>query len=131
MFNQHGRNRVIWRLIILTLIGLLLAAGVGSLFSSVAVKWLLILAPFVVGFLAAAGLVWMSDRRWPKADAWPRRLIVNGSEFLPHSSWGLSSPSGWLCSSAPKTARVDRFWEALIPQANTTPRLPGCLRSPS
>jgi uncharacterized protein YndB with AHSA1/START domain len=76
MSNQHERNRVTWRIIILTLIGLLLTAGVGSLFSSFALKWLLILAPFVVGFLAAAGLVRMSDRRWPEAGARPRRLVV-------------------------------------------------------
>jgi len=43
MSNQPGRKRRTWRIIILTLIGLLLTAGVGSLFSPVPLKWLLIL----------------------------------------------------------------------------------------
>lgn len=96
MSNQPGRNRQTWRIIILTLIGLLLTVGVGSLFSPVALKWLLILAPFVVGLVAAVGFGVIAGRLSPGAGARHRRSVVQWLRIPAAFVVGLAAAVGFV-----------------------------------
>lgn len=76
MTSRPGRKWGMLRITIVAGIGLLILTGIGSPYSSFALRWLFIFAPFVVGLLAAAGLVQIVGRLWPQAGVRPGRTVV-------------------------------------------------------